>query len=117
MCLISDAMKGVGLPDGEYIIGNQDCVVKGGIAIIKDRPEVIASSVTPLVVMLRFTHNIAGISLADAWTMASLTPARVIGFDKKKGSLAARKDADILILNSDLTVKDVYVKGRKISKQ
>ncbi|MDZ7836519.1 MAG: hypothetical protein U5N58_00510 [Actinomycetota bacterium] len=55
--LISDAMKGVGLPDGEYFIGGQDCIVKGGIAIIKDRPEVIASSVTPLIGMLRHAVN------------------------------------------------------------
>jgi len=53
LALISDAMKGVGLPDGEYFIGGQDCLVAGGIATIKARPEVIASSVTPLIGMAR----------------------------------------------------------------
>jgi len=32
----------------------------------------------------------------NAWTMASLTPAKVIDADNAKGSLAAGKDAGIL---------------------
>jgi N-acetylglucosamine-6-phosphate deacetylase len=114
VALVSDSMKGVGLPDGKYFIGGQDCIVEGGIALIKGRPEIIASSVTPLVGMLRFAFNNFGISLTDAWTMASLTPAKIIGFDKQKGSLSEGKDADILILDKDLNVKNVYVKGKKI---
>jgi hypothetical protein len=42
-------MKGVELSDGECVIGGQDYLVKEGIAIIRDRPEIIASSVTPLI--------------------------------------------------------------------
>jgi N-acetylglucosamine-6-phosphate deacetylase len=114
VALISDAMKGVGLSDGEYFIGGQECKVKRGIAIIKDRPEIIASSVTPLIGMIRYAVNNFGLSLSDAWTMASITPAKVIGFDYKKGSLAPGKDADLLFLDKDLNVKSVYVKGKKI---
>ena len=115
VCLISDAMKGVGLPDGEYIIGGQNCLVKEGIAIIKDRPEVIASSVTPLVGMLRFAHKRVGLTLSDAWTMASLTPARVIGVECHKGSIAPGKDADIVLLDKNLSIKGVYARGSKIA--
>lgn len=113
VCLVSDAMKGVGLPDGDYLIGGQECVVAGGIALIKDRPEVIASSVTPLAGMMRFAHRNVGLSLVDAWTMASLTPARVIGVQDRKGSLSPGKDADLLLLDRDLEVKEVYVKGER----
>ena len=114
MCLVSDAMKGVGLPDGEYVIGGQNCLVKDGIAIIKDRPEVIASSVTPLIGMLRFTHNAVGVPLNEAWMMASLTPAKVIGADDTKGSLEPGKDADILVLRKDLNIRSVYARGKRI---
>ncbi len=113
VCLVSDAMKGVGLPDGEYHIGGQDCVVAAGIAIIKDRPEIIASSVTPLVGMMRFAHQKVGLSLVDAWTMASLTPSRIIGVDDRKGSLAPGKDADVLVLDDHLEVREVYVGGKR----
>ncbi|MCX6089412.1 MAG: amidohydrolase family protein, partial [Candidatus Atribacteria bacterium] len=114
VCLVSDSMKGVGLPDGEYLIGGQECLVRNGIALIKDRPEVIASSVTPLSGMLRFAHQKTGLSPTDAWTMASLTPAEIIGFSTRKGSLGPGKDADLLLLDNDLQVKGVYAKGQKI---
>lgn len=115
LALVSDAMKGVGLADGEYLIGDQECLVQGGIAIIKDRPEVIASSVTPLLGMLRFAHQVAAIALEDAWTMGSLTPARIIGVADRKGSLAPGKDADVILLDRDLELQEVYVRGRRVA--
>ncbi len=114
LCLVSDAMKGVGLPDGEYCIGAQPCVVKGGIALIADRPSTIASSVTPLSGMLRYAHRQYLIPLTDAWTMASYTPARVIGVDDRKGSLAVGKDADLLVLDHELQVTGVCAMGKMI---
>ena len=88
--------------------------MKNGIAIIRDRPDVIASSVTPLSGMLRFAHQQAGLPLATAWEMASATPARVIGVDEHKGVLGVGKDADILLLDRVLKVRGVYVAGRRV---
>jgi len=48
VCLVPDSMKGVGLSDGECVIEGQDYLVKEGIAIIRNRPEIIASSVNLL---------------------------------------------------------------------
>jgi N-acetylglucosamine-6-phosphate deacetylase len=48
--------------------------------------------------------------------MASLTPASIIGIDSKKGSLAVGKDADILILDRELNIKRIYIKGRLYKK-
>ncbi len=113
VCMVSDTVFGVGMPEGEIVVGNQDVVIRNGIAIIKDRPEIIASSVTPLVGMLRFAHQKAGIALPIAWEMASATPARILGIGDQKGALSAGKDADLLILDGDLNVSSVYVAGRK----
>lgn len=115
VCLVSDAMKGVGLPDGEYIVGDQPCLVEGGIALIADRPGAIASSVTPLSGMLRNAHQRFNIPLADAWTMASATPARVIGVDNRKGSLASGKEADLLLLDQHLQVAGVFAMGTQVT--
>ena len=115
LALVSDAMKGAGLPDGEYFIGGQDAIVKGGIAIIKERPEVIASSVTPMIGMLQFIHGTVGVRLEDAWTMGSLTPARILGADDRIGSLAPGKDADIILLDHDLKLQEVYARGRRVA--
>jgi len=112
VCIVSDCMMGAGLPAGEYLIGGQDCIVEHGLAIIKDRPEVIASSVTPIIDMLRFVVNCCSIPLTDAWKMAALTPARIINADKKKGSIKQGKDADFLLLNNNLDICCVYTSGK-----
>ena len=112
VCLVSDAVFGVGMPEGEIVVGDQLTLIKNGIAVIRDRPEIIASSVTPLSGMLRFAHQQAGLPLTTAWEMASATPAKVIGYADRKGILAPGKDADILLLDRELNVRGVYVAGQ-----
>jgi N-acetylglucosamine-6-phosphate deacetylase len=112
VCLVSDTVFGVGMPEGEIVVGDQPTLIKNGIAIIRDRPEIIASSVTPLSGMLRFAHQQAGLPLATAWEMASATPAKVIGIADRKGALGPGKDADLLLLDRELNVRGVYVAGQ-----
>jgi len=64
--------------------------------------------------MLRHAVNDFNLSLNHAWTMATLTPATIVGIDRQKGSLSAGKDADILILDKDLNIREIYIKGEKV---
>ena len=64
--------------------------------------------------MLRYAHRNYHIPLTDAWSMASSTPARVIGIDDQKGSLAAGKDADLLILDGEMQVAGVCAMGKMV---
>ena len=54
----------------------------------------------------------ANIPLEDAVRMASETPARLIGVDDRKGTLAKGKDADIVILDKELNVRCVWSMGK-----
>lgn len=45
--------------------------------------------------------------------MATLTPARILGIDAERGSLAVGKIADLVILSQDLQVRDVYLAGER----
>jgi beta-aspartyl-dipeptidase (metallo-type) len=54
----------------------------------------------------------AGLSMEDSLKIVSSNPARRVGLFESKGSLKAGKDADLLILNSDLTIDSVMAKGR-----
>lgn len=114
-CLVSDTVFGVGMPEGEIVVGDQPTILKNGIAIIKDRPEAIASSMTPLSGMLRIAHQRMGVPLTWAWEMASATPARVIGFGDRCGVLAAGRAADLLVMDKELAVRGVYVGGEKVN--
>lgn len=44
--------------------------------------------------------------------MASLTPARIAGFDGEIGSIEVGKRADLVVLDADLQVRQVYAGGR-----
>jgi N-acetylglucosamine-6-phosphate deacetylase len=46
--------------------------------------------------------------------MASLTPARVAGVAAERGSIEVGKLADLVVLDRDLNVRRVYVRGRRV---
>ena len=55
--------------------------------------------------------NLAEIPIHEAVKMVTLTPARVMGIDNKKGSLAIGKDADIVVFDKNINVLMVIVRG------
>jgi len=54
----------------------------------------------------------AGLSMEDSLKIVSSNAAKRVGLFESKGSLEAGKDADLLILNRDLTIDSVMAKGR-----
>ncbi|MDY5622433.1 MAG: amidohydrolase family protein, partial [Bacteroidales bacterium] len=74
----------------------------------------LAGSLATMDDLVRTMVQKADIPLADAIRMASETPARLIGIDDRKGTLARGKDADILILDRKLKVRGVWSMGHEI---
>ena len=56
-----------------------------------------------------------GIPLADAVTAAAVNPARVLGIDDRLGSLDVGKEANVAVLNSDLTLRAVLFHGEVVA--
>lgn len=110
VCFVTDAMPAVGLPDGIHKIGDIEAVVENGIARLKDNTA-YAGSVTTMDVCVRNGINQVGLSLVDAIKMSSLTPAKIIGVDGRKGSLEKGKDADITIFDNDINVTKTIGRG------
>jgi N-acetylglucosamine-6-phosphate deacetylase len=54
------------------------------------------------------------VPLVDVVRMASLTPARIAGWDDEIGSINPGKRADLLVLDRDVQVRQVYVEGRRV---
>ncbi len=111
MVLISDSISATGLSDGQYSLAGLDVFVKDGQARLADG-RLAGSTVTLYQAMCCAVGF--GIPLCDAVKMASLTPARALGLEESIGSLEAGKDADILVLNEDLSIRHVFYKGKKI---
>ncbi len=113
VCFVTDAMPAVGLPDGLHKIGDVEAVVENGIARLPDH-SAYAGSVTTMEVCVKNGVDQMELSLADAVRMASLTPARILGVDGRKGSLEKGKDADIVILDQKLNVQKTIARGQVV---
>ena len=64
--------------------------------------------------LIRTAVQKANIPLIDAVYMASHTPARIMGIQDTKGSIAEGRDADILFLDEDLHLHFVMHRGRVV---
>lgn len=109
--LITDAIRGAGLPEGsQFQVDTRTAVVHNGAAYLADGT--LAGSIQTLNNCLRNVIANTGLSLAEAWPMASLNPARAIGLAASKGSLEAGKDADLVLLNEKYEALLTVVMGR-----
>ncbi|MCL6603755.1 MAG: N-acetylglucosamine-6-phosphate deacetylase [Paenibacillus sp.] len=115
LILITDAMSAAGLSDGEYKIGDLPVIVHNGIATLKEHPESLAGSTLTMIKGYRFLVQEVGLSLQAASRAASMTPAVSLGLERVIGSLEAGKRGDILLLDSELNLCDVWIQGNKVT--
>ena len=117
LALVTDAMRAVDKPDGEYWFGaegNGELVRrKGDVGVTLDASG-LASGVMGMDHCVRTFHKLTGAPLHEVIRMASLTPARVLGLDSEIGSLEPGKRADFVILDEQLNVEQVYVGGVRV---
>lgn len=116
VALVTDALRGAGMPEGESIIGSlkegRRCIVEDGVAKLPDR-SAFAGSVATTDRLVRNMVQLAGAPLQDAVKMMSLTPARIMGF-KDRGMLAAGYRADITCLDAGLHAVKTFVGGEAV---
>lgn len=117
--LITDAMRGAGMPEGESVLGSLKnglpVIVEDGVAKLPDRTS-FAGSVATFDRLVRNMITMANVPLLDAVRMASTTPARIMGVSDRKGSLAKGKNADIVIFDENINVGMTMVGGKVIYK-
>ncbi len=105
--LCTDAMRAAGMPDGEYLLGSlergQKVIVEDGVAKLPDR-SAFAGSVATTDRLVRTMMSMAGVPLEEAVRMMTMTPAKVMRIDDRKGSIEAGKDADIVIFDGGVKV-------------
>ena len=113
MILISDSMRAAGMPDGAYTLGGLNVEVKGNRATLADGT--LAGSVTNLYQCFRHAVD-AGIPLESALKAVTINPAKSIGADADYGGISMGKMADLLILNPDLSIRNIIFHGVKTRK-
>lgn len=113
MILISDSMRATGMPDGTYTLGGLDVNVNGNRATLVDGGA-LAGSVTNLMDCMRTVVKVMDIPLETAVACATANPARSLGVYDTYGSISVGKKADIVLLNEDLSLKQVIKDGRTV---
>lgn len=115
--LVTDSMRAAGMPEGKSILGGladgQEVIVEDGVAKLPDR-SAFAGSVATTDRLIRTMVSQAGCSIPDAVRMMTENPARVMGIAASKGSIQPGKDADIVIFNENINVKQTIIGGKII---
>ncbi len=114
--LVSDASTVTGLPPGVHAGGGLVAEVHpAGFATSGRGGGWLAGSIITLLQAVQRAVGLAGLPLEQALHMASLGPAELLGLSGRKGSLHPGADADLLILNPDLSLRHVIAGGVQIN--
>ncbi len=110
MCLVTDAIRHGGLHSIENETcenGNMPYIIEDGVAKLADRTA-FAGSIATTNVLVRTCVKRAGIPLTEAVKMITQVPARIMKLENK-GSLKKGYDADIVIFDDDINIKNVII--------
>lgn len=110
LMLISDTIRPAGCHDGKYDSGGLDVYMKDGVATLADGT--LAGGSHPLLYCVKKAIEF-GIDIKEAFKMATLTPAESLGL--RKGKITNGYDADILILENDLSINTVIIGGKTVN--
>lgn len=115
--LITDAMRGAGMPPGESVLGNKDTglkvIIEDGVAKLPDRTS-FAGSVATADRLVRNMVQLVGVTLIEAVQMMTTTPARIMGIQDSKGSITVGKDADLVIFDEGINIITTVTNGNVI---
>lgn len=110
ICLISDATAPCGLKDGTVVqgVGGRIKISDGAVRL---EDGTLAGSALLMDEAVRRMHRFTSLPVEDALTMASLTPAEAIGFEKEIGSALPGMPADFVLFDDDLRIHYVILEG------
>jgi len=111
--LISDALHLAGLPPGRYDFAGQPAEVGDGWAKLIGPGTPV--SVCTMDQAFRNAASWTGLPLPQVTLLTSLNPARAAGALARKGSLEPGKDADILLMDDQFSLREVFLRGRRLS--
>lgn len=116
IALVTDSMRGAGMPEGKSILGSRDkgqeVIIEDGVAKMPDR-QAFAGSVATADRLVRNMYQLGERSIEEAVRMMSLTPATIMGIANRKGKIAKGYDADIVVFDGDIQIQQVFINGQQ----
>lgn len=113
LLIVSDASLCAGMPSGTVVrTAGLTFYVENGISMNEERTS-FASSTAPLDQMVRHLIFDTRLPAEDVVRMSSTTPARMLGIEDRKGSIAVGKDADINLVDARFNIIRTFCKGEQ----
>lgn len=111
IALVSDSMPpSAGGPDHFTLQGRS--VTRTGSRAAFNETGALAGSATTILESVRFLAETCDVDLADALTMATLTPARMLGVDSRLGRLQTGYQADVIHVTDGFGIRSVHIAGK-----
>lgn len=115
--LITDAMRGAGMPEGPSILGNKTTgipvILENGVAKLIDRTA-FAGSIATANQLIKNIVILGGASLVDAIYMITKTPAKLLGLEHEIGSLKKGMHADVVLMDSNYNITHTFIQGKQL---
>jgi N-acetylglucosamine-6-phosphate deacetylase len=112
---ITDGMQALGLPDGRYVYNGIEYQSKEGTARYKDGT--LIGTALGLNQLLGRLMAFTGCPLEVAIRMVTENPARLLGIQDRKGDIRPGLDADLILLEVDLSVHTTIVGGEIVFRK
>ncbi len=112
---ITDGMQAIGLGDGKFVYNGVEYESRDGTARYHDGT-LIGTAIGLSRLLQRFIA-FTGCPPDAAIKTVSQNPARLLGLDNRKGSVAAGMDADLVLLDADLSVYATIVAGEIVFRR
>lgn len=113
--LVTDSMRGAGMGEGSATIDkigeSMPCIIEDGVAKLPDR-SAFAGSIATADKLVRTMVKDAGVSIVEAVKMITQNPAKLLGL-KNKGDIEDNLDADIVIFDEEINIKNVIAAGKE----
>jgi N-acetylglucosamine-6-phosphate deacetylase len=107
--LVTDAITAAGRPPGRYFLGEVAVEVTSAGRVCLPGTPYLAGSALEMDQAIAKTINFSDASLDEAWQMASLNPANLLGISQHFGSIEEGREADLVLFRWDNTTKNLEV--------
>ena len=112
LCLVTDATAPAGAEIDQFIFAGKTIYYRNGLCV--DENGTLSGSALTMIEGVRNLVELVGIALDEALRMATLYPARAIGFADRLGSIAPGKVANLTAFTRDYKIIKTIVNGNEV---